>query len=128
MPGELLSVVELGGYPDFSALYKRFGYEPTVEYSMRKALHRLKRKSYDVVVAEFNYQHTFRDRLSSLESLIAAVQKHPNIRLIVFYEKEHAEQFKILESQYAFYATVRFPIMESKVEAILSALAKEDAV
>lgn len=128
MPAELLSVVELGGYPDFGSLYKRFGYEPTVEYSMRKALHRLKRKAYDVVVAEFNYQHTFRDRLSSLESLIAAVQKHPNIRLIVFYEKEHAEQFEILESQYVFYATVPFPISEDQVAAVLSSIAEDNTV
>jgi len=31
----LLSIVELGGYPDFAALYQRKGYEVSVASSMR---------------------------------------------------------------------------------------------
>ena len=70
---KLLSVIELGGYEDFSSLYQELGYEVTQEITTRKAISRLKRTSYDVVVAEFNYQHTFRDRLSNLESIIACL-------------------------------------------------------
>ena len=75
MNKQLLVVIELGGYPDFRKLYQQFGYEVQIESSMRKALAILKKKKIDVIVAEFNYQHTFRDRLSNLESLIAAAQK-----------------------------------------------------
>lgn len=42
----LLSIVELGGYPDFNDLYKRYGYEPIVVFSMRKALGTLKKISH----------------------------------------------------------------------------------
>jgi hypothetical protein len=34
----LLSIVELGGYPDFAPLYQRAGYRVVVERNMRKAL------------------------------------------------------------------------------------------
>jgi hypothetical protein len=34
----LLSIVELGGYPDFGLLYKEYGYEVAVEKTMRKAI------------------------------------------------------------------------------------------
>ena len=71
----LLAIIELGGYPDFRNLYKSFGYDVFVESSSRKALSLLKKNHIDVIVAEFNYQHTFRDRLSSLESIIAAAQR-----------------------------------------------------
>ena len=55
----LLSIIELGGYPNLSPLYKKHGYEPIVVYSMRKALVALKKMKPAVVVAEFNYQSDF---------------------------------------------------------------------
>ena len=81
----LLSIIELGGYPDLSPLYKKYGYQPNVVYSMRKALAAFKKTKPMVVVAEFNYQSDFRDRTSSLESLIAVAQRNVNIKLIVIY-------------------------------------------
>jgi hypothetical protein len=66
----LLSIIELGGYPDLSSVYKKHGYEPIVVYSMRKALTALKKVKPAVVVAEFNYQSDFRDRTSSLKKNI----------------------------------------------------------
>ena len=84
----LLSIIELGGYPDFSQLYKRYGYEPLVVYSMRKALGLLKKTKPHVIVAEFNYQSDFRDRTSTLESLIAVAQRNSKIKLILFHKKQ----------------------------------------
>lgn len=72
----LLSIIELGGYPDFKHLYRRYGYEPIVVFSMRKALGVLRNIKPQVVVAEFNYQSDFRNRTSSLESLIAVAQRN----------------------------------------------------
>ena len=97
----LLSVIELGGYEDFSSLYRELGYEVTQEISTRKAISRLKRTHYDVVVAEFNYQHTFRDRLSNLESIIAGIQKR-NAKCIVIYEKEFENHLATLRQQFNF--------------------------
>jgi TRAP-type mannitol/chloroaromatic compound transport system substrate-binding protein len=120
----LLSIIELGGYPDLTPLYKKYGYQPIVEYSMRKALVALKKINPAVVVAEFNYQSDFRDRTSSLESLIAVAQRNANIKLIVFYEKEYAHQFEKLKSRYTFYATFSYPIMEEAINETLSSLEK----
>ena len=118
----LLSIVELGGYPDLSPLYKKHGYQPIVVYSMRKALAALKKIKPTVVVAEFNYQSDFRDRTSSLESLIAVAQRNTNIKLIIFYEKEFLHQFEKLKERYNFHATFAYPIMEEAVEEILLSL------
>jgi DNA-binding NtrC family response regulator len=115
----LLAIIELGGYPDFSSLYRASGYDVVVENSMRKALNYLKRHEPAIIVAEFNYQSSFRDRLSSLESLIAVVQRKPNIKIIVFYEKEYEHQFKRLQAQYAFFDAIVFPIDRRRLEESL---------
>ena len=111
----LLSIIELGGYPDFRSLYERYGYQVIVESSTRKALAVLKKKQIDVIVAEFNYQHTFRDRISSLESIIAVAQRDKNIKFIVLYETEYENHFDILRSQYKFSVEIPFPIDEKKI-------------
>ena len=118
----LLSIIELGGYPDLAPLYKQYGYEPIVVYSMRKALSVLKKELPEVVVAEFNYQSDFRDRTSTLESLIAVAQRTPAMKLIIFYEHEYAHQFEKLQSRYDFHASFSYPIEETKVAEILSAI------
>ena len=118
----LLSIIELGGYPNFNSLYKRFGYKPVVVYSMRKALGILKKIKPTVVVAEFNYQSDFRDRTSSLESLIAIAQRYSNMKLIVFFEKEYQNQFNRLKDRYTFFETFAYPIDETMMEDALNRL------
>ncbi len=118
----LLSIIELGGYPDFAPLYKRFGYTTRVAFSMRKALALLKKQIPDVVVAEFNYQSDFRDRTSSLESLIAVAQQNPRMDLIIFYEHEYAHQFDRLCERYRFFETFRYPVEEERLGAALQRL------
>lgn len=86
---------------------------------MRKALAVLKKKSIDVIVAEFNYQHTFRDRISSLESIIAVAQRDHEIKFIVLYESEYENHFDKLRSQYKFSQEIPFPIDELKMTAAL---------
>lgn len=119
----LLSIIELGGYPDFGPLYKRYGYTPCVVFSMRKALALLKKLKPHVVVAEFNYQSDFRDRTSSLESLIAVAQQNPQMNLIVFYEHEYAHQFDKLCDRYRFFATFQYPVKEVHIKSALDRLA-----
>ena len=115
----LLAVIELGGYPDLRKLYQRFNYEVLIESSMRKALSLLKKKRVDVIVAEFNYQHTFRDRLSSLESIIAVAQTNKEIKFIVLYEPEHENHFEKLRKQFQFSEEITFPVTEEKMTAAL---------
>lgn len=41
----LLSIVEMGGYPDFTSLYRRAGYRPEKVHSMRNAQAWLKKQA-----------------------------------------------------------------------------------
>ena len=115
----LLSIVELGGYPDFTSLYEKLGYKVSLESKMRKVLKRLKKQAPDVVVAEFNFQSDFRDRTSSLESLMALVSRNPNTKTIIFYDKEYKHQLARLEERFDFDFTLSFPIDKNKLESTI---------
>lgn len=111
----LLSIIELGGYPNFTPIYRQAGYAVESVTSVRKALGLLKRIDPDVIVAEFNFQSDFRDRTSSLESLLAAVQRSPETKVIVFYEKEHAHQLTKLTARFPIHEALPFPIDPAKL-------------
>ncbi|HSH28532.1 MAG TPA: hypothetical protein VK971_01395, partial [Thiohalobacter sp.] len=74
-----------------------------------------------VIVAEFNFQSDFRDRTSSLESLLAVVQRLPGTRVIVFYEHEYAHQLARLEARFSIFRTLAFPIDEAELESAVGA-------
>jgi len=117
---QLLSIIELGGYPDFTALYQRLGYQVEKVHQMRKAMSTLKKYRPDVVVAEFNFQSDFRDRTSSLESMLATVQfLKLESRIVVFFEKEYTVQFERLHATYPDLIAMPFPIDEVALETAL---------
>lgn len=116
---KLLVIIELGGYPNFAPLYERLGYEVEQVTSMRKALALLKKHEYAVVVCEFNFQSDFRDRTSSLESMMAVLQSRPRTRVVVFYEQEFEHQFERVRDRFPIHAALVFPIDETRLEASL---------
>lgn len=116
----LLAVVELGGYPSFTALYEAAGYEVASVVSVRRALAFIKERMPAVVVCEFNFQSDFRDRTSSLESLLAVLQRHPGTRVIVFHEAEHAPQLARLTARFPVHATLAYPIDPERLRAALA--------
>jgi ActR/RegA family two-component response regulator len=118
-PRTLLSIVELGGYPDFTSLYEKAGYAVTKAMSVRKAIAVLKSLQPVMAVAEFNFQSDFRDRTSSLESLLAVIQQSPNTRVIVFYDKEHEHQLARVTSRFPIHATLAYPIQPEALEKCL---------
>lgn len=122
----LLAITELGGYPDFRSLYEAFGYEVVSVSRMRKALGVLKQRTPDVIVAEFNFQSDFRDRTSSLESLLAIVQRMPETRVLVFYEKEYAAQFERLRSRLPVHFALTFPVESEQVRGVLAEIGSAD--
>jgi len=119
---KLLSVIELGGYPEATRVYQDFDYQVITEYNTRKAIAYLKKNPVDVIVAEFNYQHTFRDRLSNLESLIAAAQKIDDVKFIVLYEQEFERYLDKIRQQFTFHLELVFPITADKMQAALMSL------
>ena len=118
----LLSVIEMGGYPNFKPLYEKAGYQVIVETRMRKAMSTIKKVKPAVIVAEFNFQSDFRDRTSSLESMMSVVERLPGTRVIVFYEKEYRHQFERLLAVHDFYRTFTFPIPETELGECIQAL------
>jgi hypothetical protein len=118
----LLSIVEQGGYPNFSPLYRSLGYDPVVENRMRKAIAFLKRQQPEIIVAEFNFQSDFRDRTSSLESLLAVVQRLPDTRVVVLYDREYQPQFEKLRSRLPVHAALAFPVSEEDLRDCLLGL------
>ena len=119
----LLSIVELGGYPNFTPLYEELGYVVVVEHSMRTAIGFLKKTKPAVIVAEFNYQSDFRDRTSSLESLLAGVQRLPGTRVIVFYDREYLPQFNKLRARLPVHAAIAFPVEADELKSCLATVA-----
>jgi len=118
----LLSVVELGGYPNYTSLYQQAGFHVEMVNSVRKANSWLKRNQPKVVVAEFNYQTDFRDRTSNVESLMASLQKYPDTNVIVFYDRGVEAPLQKLLNQYPNINTLAFPIVEEKLKETLHAI------
>ena len=117
--GLLLAITEVGGYPDFTPIYQRHGFKVEKASSVRNAVRQMKKSTPRVIVAEFNYQSDFRDRTSSLETLMAVLQRIPDARVIVFYEQEFAHQLERLTSRFHVHAALVFPIEETALEEAL---------
>jgi len=116
----LLSIVEQGGYPLYDALYQQAGYKVTMVQTMRKAVAAIKKRVPEVIVAEFNYQSDFRDRTSSLETLLASIQKYPQTRVIVFYDRENTDKLDRLLSITEVHSTLTYPIDEAALSDALT--------
>ena len=123
----LLSIIELGGYPDFSALYRASGYEVINTDSVRKAVKLIRKHRPAVIVAEFNFQSDFRDRTSSLETVFSSLQGVADANVIVFYEKEYAHQFERLLNQFSVFKSLAFPIDENALRQALTAAFPQQA-
>ncbi len=115
----LLHILELGGYPDFTPLYRSLGYVPELQGTMRKALKSIKKRMPDVIVAEFNFQSDFRDRTSQLESLMASIARAPQVKVIVFHDREQAHLFERVRSRFDFHEVLVYPIKEEELAAAL---------
>jgi len=122
---KLLAIVEQGGYPNFKPLYESCGYMVWMEHAMRKAMGVVRKEKPDIIVAEFNYQSNFRDRTSSLESLLATVERMQqtdakNIRVIVFYEKEYQHQLQKLQAMFKNFVAIAYPIKQDELKQHLA--------
>ena len=122
----LLSIVEMGGYPDFSPLYRDFGFQPEKLHSIRQAQAWLKRHQPAVVVAEFHFDPELRDRMSNLESLCAALQRYaPEARVIVFIETAHRTRLERVEARYPIFGALDYPVDRERLAALLANLPQE---
>jgi hypothetical protein len=121
----LLAIVEMGGYPDFLPLYRRKGYRAEKVHSIRKAQLWLKKHQPEVVVAEFHFDPDLRDRMSTLESLLATLQRYaPEARVIVFIESGHRPRLEKVKDRYPVFAALDYPPGEQQLADVLDQAAR----
>ena len=121
----LLSIIELGGYPDFTPLYEAAGYQVVKVESVRKAVKLIRQHKPEVMVAEFNFQSDFRDRTSSLETLLSSTQGVTDASVIVFYEKESELQYQRFLQSFGVSASLVFPVEEEQLRTALQAISQK---
>ena len=121
----LLSIIEFGGYPDFTALYEALGYQVIKTDSVRKAIKLIRQHKPSVMVAEFNFQSDFRDRTSNLETLLSSAQGVTDSSMIVFYEKEFEPQYQRFLQTFEVAASLTFPVDEVQLRASLQSISNK---
>jgi hypothetical protein len=120
MDNLLLAIVEMGGYPDFTGLYRRTGFRAEKLHSMRKAQGWLKKNRPLVVVTEFHFDPELRDRMSNLESLMATLQRYcPDTRVIVFIEPSHRTRLDKVRERFTIFGALDYPVDQDKLEQLL---------
>ena len=118
-PKKLLSVIEFIEHAQYPAIYKALGYEVTTEWQVRKAVSLIRKMKPDVIVADFYFQSDFRDRLSNLESLLAATQLLNEIKVLVFYEPQNEHALQRVRERMRIDTALPMPASEAAIKAAL---------
>jgi DNA-binding NarL/FixJ family response regulator len=121
MVRKLLALVEFMGHARLPALYRQLGFEVTTEFQARKAVSRVRSLKPDVIVADFYFQADFRDRLSNLESLLAAAQPLADTRILVLYEPGSEAALTQVRARLRIDAALPVPVNEAALSAVLEA-------
>ena len=118
-PKKLLAVIEFIEHAQYPAIYKALGYDVTTEWQVRKAVSLIRKMKPDVIVADFYFQSDFRDRLSNLESLLAATQLQKDIRVLVFYEPHNESVLEKVRQRMHIDTALPMPATDESVRAAL---------
>ena len=120
-PPRLLMLNAFIGTAGYKKLYQELGFSVVSEWSERKAISLVRKTPPAVIVADFYHQTDFRDRLSNLESLLAAVQRAPGTRILVFYEPAHQAVLDKVSARLRIDAALTLPVQEDRLRAMLQA-------
>ena len=116
---KLLAVVEFLEHAKLSARYQQLGFSVSTECQVRKAIAALRKLQPDVIVADFYAQSDFRDRVSNLESLLAAAQAMPQVKILVFYEPSNQAALDRVRSRLRIDVALPMPVQEAVLMAQL---------
>jgi hypothetical protein len=116
---KLLAVVEFLEHAKLSSRYQQLGYSVSTECQVRKAIAALRKTQPNVIVADFYSQPDFRDRVSNLESLLAAAQGMPQVKILVLYEPPNQSALDRVRSRLRIDAALSMPINEAELLAVL---------
>jgi hypothetical protein len=118
-PTTLLAVIEFLDHGRLPALYQRLGFETTVEWSVRKAVPLLRKLRPGVLVADFYFQADFRDRVSNVESLLAAAEPHAGTKILLFYDPRDEHALNRVRERLRIDAALPVPVREADLETLL---------
>ena len=116
---KLLAVVEFLEHAKLSARYQQLGYSVSTECQVRKAIAALRKSQPDVIVADFYSLPDFRDRVSNLESLLAAAQSMPQVKILVLYEPPNQMALDRVRSRLRIDAALSMPVQEAELMQVL---------
>ncbi len=119
-PKKLLALIEFVDHAKLPVLYKALGFEVTTEWQARKAVSLVRKLKPGVIVADFYSQTDFRDRLSNLESLLAAAQPLRETRILVFYDPHNAPALDRVRQRMRIDAALPMPVRDEAIKAVLS--------
>ena len=122
----LLAVQETPGY-NYRPLYEQAGFQVAIEYSVRRALARLKTLAPQVIVADFGKRY-FHDRVSNLESLLAARTRFPSARVLILYNPSHQSDLARLLVRCPADATLPLPAEDAALVRLLAGWAGTPSV
>lgn len=123
----LLTIVELGGYPDLNAKLTTLGFDVIQANSMRKGLVQIKKKAPDVIIAQFIYGPTYGSQLSNFETLFAAMERHaPQAKLIALLEKDDEKHLQRLGDSQRVFRQFTYPLDTKTILTCLSSLLNSD--
>lgn len=74
----------------------------------------------NVIVADFHFQSDFRDRLSNLESVLAAAQPMPDTRIAVLFESHDEAALERVRQRSHIDVAFVMPVDVTALEALLS--------
>ena len=117
---KLFAVIEFIEHAQYPVIYKSLGFDVTIEWQVRKAVTLIRKMKPDVIVADFYFQSDFRDRLSNLESLLAATQLLTDTRVLVFYEPQNQSALDRVRERMRIDAALPMPASEDAIKAVLS--------
>ena len=119
------SIVETPIHPDFSALFRRLGWQQLTFASMRKAIAALRQTPPQTVIAEFlyGYGNNYAGvNISNLDVFLYSLQKYaPRARVVVLVDKRERQYVDKLNEIFPLHAVLVYPIDEACVETALRA-------
>ena len=117
----LLAVIVFMAHGKLTELYRELGFEVTATWDERKAVALVRKLKPDVIVADFYFQSDFRDRLSNLESVLAAAQPLSDTRILLFHDPQDAAVLERVRTRMRIDAALPTPAAPAAIRSLLEA-------
>lgn len=122
-PKTLLAIIVFMAHAKLPEWYRSLGFTVTATWDARKAVALVRKLKPDIIVADFYFQSDFRDRLSNLESVLAAAQPLKDTRVLVFYDPHDTPALDRVRARMRIDVALATPVSQEAIGAVLEAWA-----